>query len=463
MGISPRDGCRPALMTDLYQLTMTAGYVLNGRTEETTFELFVRDLPTCRSYLVAAGLEQAVAYLTELRFEPEDVDYLRTLPPFRSIPETFFRYLETFRFEGDVWGVREGTPVFANEPILQVRAPLPQAQMVETFLLNTIHFQTLIATKASRVVEAAEGAEVVDFGTRRAHGPEAAVLAARACYIGGCVGTSNVCAGRRFGIPVYGTAAHSWTLAFDSEQEAFERYHAVFPDASILLIDTYDARQGARNAARLGKDLKGVRLDSGDLARLSVEVRRILDEAGLSEARIVASGDLNEYKIRKLVQAGAPIDLFGVGTEMVTSRDEPALGAVYKMVERRRGETTILCAKFSEGKETYPGRKQVWRILDAEGRCLRDEVRLHDEEPPEGGVSLMRRVLRAGEVVERLPSLEEIRTYAGEQRARLPAACRRLDRPERYPVVFSRPLRRRLEELRGKMVRPGNAGGQHGR
>jgi nicotinate phosphoribosyltransferase len=259
--------------------------------------------------------------------------FLRRLPVFAHLPDDFFRFLSGFRFEGDVWGVPEGTLVFANEPILQVRAPLPQAQLVETFLLSLIHFQTLVATKASRVVEAACGREVIDFGTRRAHGPEAGVIAARASFIGGCIGTSNVCAAKEFGIPVFGTAAHSWTLAFDSEQEAFADYHATFPDSTILLVDTYDTLQGIRNALPLGKALKGVRLDSGDLLGSSREVRRILDDAGLTETKILASGDLNEYKVRALVEASAPIDLFGVGTEMVTSKDQPSLGAVYKLVE----------------------------------------------------------------------------------------------------------------------------------
>ncbi|MGW8323693.1 MAG: nicotinate phosphoribosyltransferase, partial [Thermodesulfobacteriota bacterium] len=256
---------------------------------------------------------------------------------------------------------------------------MPQAQLVETFLLSLIHFWTLIATKASRVVQAAGGRGVIDFGTRRAHGPEAGVLAARAAFIGGCIGTSNVCAAKEFGIPVYGTAAHSWTLAFDSEREAFERYHAAFPDSTVLLVDTFDTMQGLRNALSLGRSLKGVRLDSGDLLVLSREARRVLDEAGLRETRILASGDLNEYKVKDLLQASAPIDLFGVGTEMVTSKDHPALTAVYKLVERQGPDELIQRAKFSEDKETYPGRKQVWRRESDEGAYVGDEIRMAEE------------------------------------------------------------------------------------
>jgi nicotinate phosphoribosyltransferase len=447
-----KDHLRPALMTDLYQLTMVAGYYLNRREAEATFELFIRSLPANRSYFVAAGLEQAVEFLLHLKFDEESVGFLRRLPVFAHLPDDFFGYLSRFRFEGDVWGVPEGTLVFPNEPILQIRAPLPQAQLVETFLLSLVHFQTLVATKASRVVQAAGGKEVIDFGTRRAHGPEAGVLAARAAFIGGCIGTSNVCAAKDFGIPAYGTAAHSWTLAFDSEPEAFERYHAVFPDSTVLLVDTYDTLQGVRNALSLGTKLKGVRLDSGDLEALSREARRILDEAGLRETRIMASGDLNEYKVKALLQESAPIDLFGVGTEMVTSKDQPALAAVYKLVERQGPDKVIHRAKFSEDKETYPGRKQVWRSMDDQGTYEGDEITLAEERPARSSTPLLVPILERGEPRYRFPFLGAVRERAREQLEKLPLCHRELESADTYPVAWSDELKRRFAEMRRASV-----------
>lgn len=450
-----KDLFRPALMTDLYQLTMAAGYYLSGRDSEATFELFIRSLPPNRSYFVAAGLEQAVEYLLHLRFDKEDIEWLQNLPAFRGVSREFFTHLAGFRFTGDVWAVPEGTPVFANEPILQVRAPLLQAQILETFLLSVIHFQTLIATKASRVVQAADGRDVVDFGTRRAHGPEAGVLAARACTIGGCTGTSNVWAAKAFDLRAVGTAAHSWTLAFPSEQEAFEQYHALFPENTVLLIDTFDTIQGARNALQMGRELKGVRLDSGDLLTLSINVRGILDEAGLGETRIIASGDLNEYKIQALLRAGAPIDLFGVGTEMVTSKDLPALGAVYKLVEMQEGGKTVFRAKFSEGKTTYPGRKQIWRLQDEEGRYLRDEIGTPDEQPGAKAVPLLIKVVEKGNAIVRFPPLCDVRDYAQRELERLPLRYRLLESEAIYPVRWSATLEERYDRLkRGLQTTP---------
>jgi len=442
------DRPKPALMTDLYQLTMIAGYYLSRQNTEGTFELFIRSLPPNRSYFVAAGLEQAVEFLLHLRFEDEEIGFLRGLRVFEQIPDDFFSYLSKFRFEGDVWGVPEGTLVFPNEPLLQVRAPLPQAQLVETFLLSVIHYQTLVATKASRVVQAAGGRGIIDFGTRRAHGPEAGVLAARASFIGGCMGTSNVAAAKDFGIPVYGTAAHSWTLAFDSEKEAFERYHAAFPDSTVLLIDTYDTMEGLRNALRFGRKLKGVRLDSGDLHALSREVRRILDEAGLRETRILASGDLNEYKVQALVQASAPIDFFGVGTEMVTSMDQPSLGVVYKLVERQDTAKVVDCAKFSQGKETYPGRKQVWRSADVHGAYARDEICMAEEKRREPSTPLLVPIVERGTLTYSFPALEEVKAQTLEALRRLPARYCRLESADTYPVDWSSRLQRRFTEMR---------------
>ncbi len=449
-----KDRLQAALMTDLYQLTMMAGYYMHHREAEATFELFIRSLPTSRAYLVAAGLEQAVEFLLHLEFDDESVAFLRRLPALAHLPGDFFDYLSRFRFQGDLWGVPEGTLVFANEPILQVRAPLPQAQLVETFLLSLIHYQTLVATKASRVVRAAAGRGVVDFGTRRAHGPEAGVLAARAGFIGGCIGTSNVSAARQFGIPAYGTAAHSWTLAFDSEREAFEKYHAVFPDSTVVVVDTFDTMEGVRNAVRLGRKLKGVRLDSGNLLDLSREARRILDQAGLGATKILASGDLDEYKVQRLVEGGAPIDLFGVGTEMVTSRDEPALAAVYKLVEWQGPKGVVRRAKFSEGKETYPGRKQVWRSAGPGGVYAGDEIALAEEGPKPGATPLLIPILVGGTLCAPLSSPTEARDRACLEVERLPARYRRLVAADAYPVVWSNDLRRRFEEMRKKSLLP---------
>jgi nicotinate phosphoribosyltransferase len=354
-----------AILTDLYQLTMAAGYFAAGKAgEKATFELFVRRLPANRNYLIAAGLEQAVAYLQSFRFSADEIGYLRSLPQFRLAPAEFFDYLKEIRFTGDVFAVPEGTPVFPGEPILTVRAPIIEAQIPETYLLATISFQSLIATKASRVVRAAAGRPVIEFGTRRAHSPEAGTLAARAAYIGGCMGTSNVLAGMRYRVPVFGTAAHSWTQSFGSEIESFRKLQELLGEQTVLLIDTFDTLEGARRAASIGAPLWGVRLDSGDLGQLSRGVRTILDEAGLREVKIMASGDLNEYKIRDLLAAGAPIDAFGVGTDLATSLDAPSLAAVYKMVELRTAGRPRFTAKFSGEKSTLGAPKQVFRFAD---------------------------------------------------------------------------------------------------
>ncbi len=325
--------------TDLYELTMAAAYFENKESAEATFELFVRNLPKNRSYLIAAGLEQAIEYISNLRFEKEHVDFLRKHPAFKGISDDFFTYLLKLRFSGDVWALPEGTVFFANEPIMRVTAPIIEAQIVETFLLSTINFQTLIATKASRVVQSAKGHEIVEFGGRRAHGPEAALFAARASFIGGCVGTSNVLAGYRFGIPIYGTMAHSFVMNYETEEEAFQRFCKAFPLTQRFYSTPMIRSRPAKKAVSLKPSL--VRLDSGDRYELSVKVRKILDDAGLKLTKIFVSGDLNEFIIDDLTTRGAPIDAFGVGTELVTSRDDPALQAIYKIVcdpPRERGE-----------------------------------------------------------------------------------------------------------------------------
>lgn len=293
------------IVTDLYQLTMAAGYFEQKMHDIATFELFVRNLPKNRSYLIVAGLEQVLHYLTHITFSPEIVQFLRRLPIFNHVGQEFFEYLKNFTFRGDVYAIPEGTIAFADEPMLRVTAPIIETQLVETYLLSMINFQTSIATKASRIVYAAQGCEVIDFGTRRAHGPQASVLAARSCFIGGCKGTSNVFAACELNIPAVGTVAHSWVMAFENEQDSFRKFHEIFPDNTTLLIDTYDTLAGARHAVMIGKKLKGVRIDSGNLLELSKEVRRILDSEGLQHVKIVASGDLNEDRIDDLLRNGA--------------------------------------------------------------------------------------------------------------------------------------------------------------
>ncbi|MGA2971511.1 MAG: nicotinate phosphoribosyltransferase [Candidatus Bathyarchaeia archaeon] len=436
-----------ALATDLYELTMAAAYFENSETAEATFELFVRNFPKNRSYLIAAGLEQAVDYLKRLRFRDEHIKYLRKDPNFKNVSNDFFRYLKKLKFTGDVWALPEGTVFFTNEPILRVTAPIIQAQIVETYLLSIINFQTLIATKASRVVQSARGRGVVEFGGRRAHGPEAALLAARASYIGGCIGTSNVLAGYRFGIPTYGTMAHSFVMNYDSEQEAFEKFSKVFPSNPAVLVDTYDTIEGAKRAASMTVAPSLVRLDSGDRYDLSLKVRRILDEAGLKKTKIFVSGDLNELVIDELTSRGAPIDGFGVGTELVTSRDDPAIQGIYKIVATKRNGKTSYRVKTSEDKRTIPGAKQVYRTYTRTGEIEGDIIALDDEEPPLGAEPLLIKIVHHGKLVCRLPSIDKIRDGATQQIARLPVKYKDLRTSEEPPVKLSQSLEKLTESL----------------
>jgi nicotinate phosphoribosyltransferase len=422
------------LLTDLYQLTMAAGYFESGKAAEVaTFELFFRHLPRYRNFVLAAGLEQVVEYLKNLHFEEEEIRYLQSLPQFQRVSPGFFDALRSLRFTGDLFAIAEGTPIFAGEPFLTVRAPLIEAQIVETYLLATVGFQSLIATKAARMVEVAGGRAVVDFGTRRAHSPEAGVLAGRASYIGGCVGTSNTETGFRYGIPVFGTAAHSWIQAFETEREAYQRLQNLLGDATVYLIDTYNTVEGAKLAASLGRPVWGVRLDSGNLVELSRAVRKILDEAGLEDVKIMATSDLNEYKILEFAAARAPIDAFGVGTDLATSTDSPNLGVVYKLVELD-GRVT---AKFSEDKHTLPGAKQVFRfdghdVIACSWECLGCG---HDE--PQAR-ALLRPVMLKGRLIEPLPDVSAARRNAAESTKRLPMAIRSLfDTDQHYRVEHS--------------------------
>ncbi|MDX2267957.1 MAG: nicotinate phosphoribosyltransferase [Bryobacter sp.] len=421
-----------ALFTDFYQLTMTAGYWQAGKTAESaTFEMFVRRLPPERDFLVVCGLEQALEYLEQLAFDEDELAYLKELPQFQSLGTAFWDFLRSFRFRGDVYSAPEGTVLFANEPLLTVRAPLAEAQVPETYLLATIGFQTLIATKAARILSAAEGRSVVEFGCRRAHAPEAGCLAGRAAYIAGCAGTSNVEAGFRYSIPVFGTAAHSWVLSFPAERDAFAALQAVLRERTVQLIDTYDTLNGAQLAAELGAPLWGVRLDSGDLLELSQSARRILDEHGLASARIMATNDLDEHSIARLLKSGAPIDVFGVGTSLATSYDAPALPCVYKLVEHTGAEGQRFPYKKSEGKMTLPGRKQIYRTADADWVALASE-------PAADGLPLIKQVMREGVRTGPSFSIEAAREYTQDQIARFGKAGR--------PVHYSPALLKLVEE-----------------
>ncbi|PYT15153.1 MAG: nicotinate phosphoribosyltransferase [Acidobacteria bacterium] len=442
------------LLTDLYQLTMAAGYFEAGKaSERATFELFVRKLPRNRNFILAAGLEQAVDYLLNLRFTPEEVAYLRTLPQFARASDAFFEMLAGFRFTGDLFAVAEGTPLFAGEPFLTLRAPLIEAQIPETYLLATIGFQSMIATKAARVVKAAIGRSVVEFGTRRAHSPEAGALAGRAAYIGGCSGTSNAETGHRYGVPVFGTTAHSWVMSFPTERLAFEQLQRLLGESTVYLIDSYDTIEGARRAAELGGPLWGVRLDSGNLVELAPAVRKILDEAGLGEAKIMATGDLNEYKIHELVAAQSPIDAFGVGTELATSADAPSLGVVYKLVELEDGAGRRYTVKLSEDKHTLPGAKQIFRYAE------HDQLARSTECPscPEGSAqaeALLRPVILGGALIEPLPKTEDARRHAAESLARLPTPCHSLfEGEDAWRVELSPELECLYERVRKGVAR----------
>jgi nicotinate phosphoribosyltransferase len=436
-----------ALLADLYELTMAAAYFENKLTVNATFELFVRSLPPERSFLLSAGLEQALEYLENLRFGDAEIAYLREQPIFAQISDGFFNYLRTFRFSGEVWAMPEGTPVFAEEPILRVTAPIIEAQIIETFLLSLITFQTMIASKAARVAAAAQGRQVVEFGSRRAHGPEAGVLAARAAYIGGCSGTSNLQAGRLFDIPVFGTMAHSFVMACADEEEAYRRFDQLFPQHNILLVDTYDTLAAIDKIVRAGLRPKAVRLDSGNLADLSRQVRERLDRAGLKDTHIFASGDLDEFRITDLLAAGAPVDAFGVGTVLATSKDAPALGGVYKLVDLESDQGVTYRAKLSEDKLTYPGAKQVFRFSNSDGMYSEDIVGLASEKYPEA-LPLLHCVMRNGQRVNPPSSMKEIQRHAHEELAKLAPSCRQLNQPRSYRVSFSVTIKNLLASVR---------------
>lgn len=433
-----------ALLTDLYELIMAAGYFDSGKVaEKATFEFTLRRLPANRNYAVIAGVPQVVDYLLNLSFTAEEIAWLRSLPQFAQVSPAFFDYLRDFRFTGDLFAVPEGTLLFAGEPALTLRAPIMEAQIPETYLLSAVTFQTLIASKAARCSTAAEGRPVVEFGTRRAHSPEAGTLGARAAYVGGCAGTSNALAGFRYGIPVMGTAAHSWVMSFPCEMDAFRKLQRVLGPATVQLIDTYDTLEGARRAAKLGGPMWGVRIDSGDFDVLSRQVRSILDEAGHPDAKIMVSGDLDEFRIRKLVTGGAPIDSFGVGTQLSTSADAPHMSAIYKMVEVDISGIKRFTAKYSDDKPSLPGAKQVFRdkardVIARSGECG-------------NGEALLRPIILGGRLIEQLPTLEQSRARAAQSIANLPPALRQLEVAEPWPVIQSRELRELIGQTRSNL------------
>ena len=427
-----------ALLTDLYQLTMAHAYFELGMRETAVFELFVRRLPPTRRFLVAAGLEQVVDYLEGLRFAPRDIEFLASLG---SFPRKFLDHLAGVRFTGSLHAMPEGTPFFADEPILRITAPILEAQFVESRVLNLAHFQTLIASKAVRCVLAARGRSLIDFGMRRAHGAEAAIDAARAAFLAGFDATATVEAGRRFGIPLSGTMAHSYVEAHEDETVALRNFLNTRPGADTLLIDTYDTRRGAERVAALllerGADdrvgaIQAVRIDSGDLAAEARAVRDILDARGGRKVRIVLSGNLDEYRIAALLAAGTPVDAFGVGTHLDVSQDAPALDMAYKL-EEYAGRAR---RKRSSGKATWPGRKQVYRDRDARGVLAGDRITLADEIAT--GEPLLTEVMRDGRRTAPLATLAEVRAHCRDELARLPDMLRSLDDgPAGYPVRVS--------------------------
>lgn len=440
-GATSSDLVRPnvrALLTDLYQLTMLQGYFDQGMDQTAVFEFFVRKLPPGRNFLMAAGLEQTLEYLESLHFAAEELDWLASCGRFRP---DFIARLERLRFTGDVHAMPEGTLFFPHEPILRVTAPLPEAQLVESRLINILHFQTLVASKAARSVLVAPDKLLVDFGMRRAHGAEAALLAARAAYLAGFSGTATVEAGQQFSMPVYGTMAHSFVQAHDNEVEAFEHFALSNPDNVVLLLDTYDTEAAAEKtvevARRLkakGIEIKGVRLDSGDLAEHACRVRRILDDGGLPNVTIFASGNLDEFKLHDVLSSNAPIDGFGIGSRLDVSADAPYLDCAYKLQEYAGRPRR----KRSEGKATWPGRKQVYRTF-ADGVMTSDVVTLEGD--PQRGQPLLCKVMKCGRRAGTAKPLRKVRQYAAESLAQLPPRLRQLEGGALYSVDISRSVR----------------------
>lgn len=474
MAVSP-------LFTDLYELTMAQGYLLNNHNPEVVFDMFFRRHPYNGGYAIFAGLEDLLRDLEELSFSEQDIAYLEEQGIFY---DTFLSYLREFRFTGSLYAFREGSIVHPGEPLIRVHAPLIEAQLIESLVLNVINFQSLIATKAARVYTASRYGKILEFGMRRAQGYDGALRASKAAYLGGAAATSNTLAGKEFKIPVSGTMAHSWVMSFDSEEEAFRRYAELYPDAAILLIDTYDTLgSGLTRAIEVGLELQksgkrlGVRLDSGDLAYLSKQVRTRLDQAGLNDAQIAVSGDLNEQIIAQLIDEGAPIDLWGVGTQLATGHPDASLTGVYKLAARRHGEGILPSMKVSDNpaKMTNPGIKQVYRFFDGAGSPLRDLIALDHEAPPQGEITLyhptihykqtrtgeydrieaqLQPVMEEGRRSDPAPSLEERRERAISQLKGMDESFLRIINPHEYKISLSKELRdlkfRMIDEVRAR-------------
>jgi nicotinate phosphoribosyltransferase len=431
---------RTAMAVDYYALTMVQGYLANNMQDPAVFEFFVREQPPHRNFLVAAGLDQLLEDLEQCRFSAEDLEWLSVGG---HVNEDVLEWLRDFRFTGEVHAMPEGTLCFPNEPLVRVTAPLPEAQLVESWVINRLQFQTLIASKAARCVLAAPEKRLVDFGLRRAHGLEAGLLAARASYLAGFNATSNVSAGQRFGIPVSGTMAHAFVQAHDSESASFQRFAHANPDKSVFILDTYDTEAAAHRVVELapvlkrhGIALKGVRIDSGNLRQHAQAVRNILDSAGLNSVRIVASGNLDEWALKRLTDARAPIDAFGIGTSLSTSADVPALNCAYKL-QAYAGKPR---RKASEGKATWPGVKQVHRLFGNDGRMARDIVGLESEAPPSEH-SLLQHQMAGGKRIGTQCSLDAMQNYVRGQLEKLPEALRSIDEDAAHPVVISEALR----------------------
>ena len=446
------DPATSALLTDLYQLNMMQAYIDRGETKTAVFEFFVRKLPRDRGFLIAAGLEQVLDFLANLHFAPEELDWLARSGRFGK---NLIDYLAALRFTGDIHAMPEGTLFFADEPILRVTATLPEAQLIETRVINLLQFQSMIAAKAARVVLAAPGKRLVDFGLRRAHGAEAGLLAARASYIAGFAGTATVLAEKLFGIPIFGTMAHSYVQIHDDQAQAFENFARARPKNLILLIDTYDTEAAARKVVALAPKLKaagitiaGVRLDSGDLVALSKAVRHILDEGGLRDVTIFASGGIDETTIAKIIRSGAPIDGFGIGSSLTTSSDAPGLDCVYKLEEY----AGLPRRKRSAGKATWPGRKQVWRRFESNGTMAGDILSVEGDN--QGGEPLIELVMQGGKRLGSSPTLAQIRTRAARDLERLPEPLRRLEPDASYPVEVSETLTRLAAEVDARVGHP---------
>ena len=436
------------LLTDLYELTMAQCYFQNGMAGQATFSLHVRTPPPHRGYMVCAGLEDVLGYLEQWRFSDSDVEHLRASGIFQ---QDFLDFLPQARFTGDVWAMPEGTLFFPDEPVLEVTGPVLEAQAVETFILNQVHLQSMIATKAARCVEAARGKAVSDFSLRRTHGVDAGMKVARSSYVGGALSTSNVLAGKVYGIPPSGTMAHSFVTSFPHEMDAFRAYGRSFPSRSIFLIDTYDTIAGVRHAAMVAKEMEargdrlfGVRLDSGDFDSLSRQVRVILDDAGLDYVKIVASGGLDEYSVAQL--SDAPIDIFGIGTRLGVSEDAPSIDMAYKMVAHC-GQPVM---KLSEGKVSLPGEKQVFRLRDGAGNMTEDVIAKRDE-PWVAGEPLLEKVMEGGRKTGPQPSLQQIRGRLEADLARLHPSHKALREPASYPVSLSPDLRRMRQDTEAEL------------